>query len=84
MKTFEQLGLDQVLLTTIDRLGFKTPTTIQERSIPLILDGEDIIGESATGSGKTLAFGCGVIKTVKPREGLQSLILTPQGSLQNR
>ncbi|MCK5560094.1 MAG: DEAD/DEAH box helicase, partial [Thermoplasmata archaeon] len=60
MKTFEQLGLDQELLTTIERLGFTTPTQIQERSIPLILNGKDIIGESATGSGKTLAFGCGV------------------------
>ena len=81
MKTFEQLGLDQELLTTIERLGFTTPTQIQERSIPLILNGKDIIGESATGSGKTLAFGCGVVKTVVPKEGLQSLILAPTREL---
>jgi len=81
MKSFEQLGLDQALLTTIKRLGFTTPTKIQERSIPLIIDGKDVIGESATGSGKTLAFGCGVIKKVIPNEGLQSLILAPTREL---
>jgi ATP-dependent RNA helicase DeaD len=81
MKTFEQLELDQKLLTAINRLGFKQPTTIQERSIPLILNGKDIIGESATGSGKTLAFACGALKTVVPKMGLQSLILTPTREL---
>jgi ATP-dependent RNA helicase DeaD len=81
MKTFEQLGLDQELLKTINRLGFTTPTKIQEQSIPFVINGDDVIGESATGSGKTLAFGCGVVKKVIPDEGLQSLILTPTREL---
>jgi ATP-dependent RNA helicase DeaD len=81
MKTFGQLGLDQDLLNAIKRQGFTEPTTIQERSIPLILDGKDIIGESATGSGKTLAFCSGVLKTVVHKNGLQSLILTPTREL---
>ncbi|UCH89985.1 MAG: DEAD/DEAH box helicase, partial [Thermoplasmata archaeon] len=81
MKTFEQLGLDQELLTTIKKLGFTTPTQVQELSIPIILKGKDVIGESATGSGKTLAFGCGIVKKVIPNESLQSLILTPTREL---
>jgi ATP-dependent RNA helicase DeaD len=81
MKKFEQLGLDKDILYAIKKLGFTEPTTIQERSIPPILDGKDIIGESATGSGKTLAFGCGVLKTVVPKNSLQSLILTPTREL---
>ena len=91
MKLFEKFGLSQQLLTAIDKLGIETPTEIQEKSIPLIMDGKDVIGESATGSGKTLAFGCGIIDSVDPKKGLQSLILTPtrelaeqvKGSLRN-
>jgi len=81
MKSFEQLGLDQVILKAIDDLGFTTPTLIQERSIPLILNGSDVLGESATGSGKTLAFGCGVISHSLQGEGIQSLILAPTREL---
>jgi ATP-dependent RNA helicase DeaD len=81
MNKFKQLGLDQGILTQIHKLGFATPTKIQEESIPLIINGKDVIGESATGSGKTLAFGCGVMKKVTPYQGLQSLILTPTREL---
>jgi ATP-dependent RNA helicase DeaD len=81
MNTFKELGLDQVILTRINKLGFTTPTKIQEQSIPFIINGKDVIGESATGSGKTLAFGCGVVKKVIPYQGLQALILTPTREL---
>jgi len=81
MKLFEDFGLSHQLLIAIKRLGLTNPTQIQEQSIPFILDGKDVIGESATGSGKTLAFGCGVIKQVNPKEGLQVLILTPTREL---
>ncbi|MDD5178417.1 MAG: DEAD/DEAH box helicase, partial [Candidatus Nanoarchaeia archaeon] len=81
MKSFEELGLSQQLILAIKKLGFNSPTQIQEEAIPLIMDGKDVIGESATGSGKTLAFGCGVIQHVNPKEGLQALILTPTREL---
>ena len=80
-KIFEQFGLSQELLKSIERQGIVKPTEIQEKSIPHIMTGKDIIGESATGSGKTLAFGCGIIENVKPRQGLQALILAPTREL---
>lgn len=81
MNTFESLNLDEQLLQAINRLGFKHPTQIQNESIPLILEGYDVIGESATGSGKTLAFGAGIIKICEPGQGLQALVLVPTREL---
>jgi ATP-dependent RNA helicase DeaD len=78
---FEQFGLSQELLTTIKRTGFTQPTQIQEKTIPAIMAGKDVIGESATGSGKTLAFACGIIDRIVPGKGLQALILTPTREL---
>ena len=81
MNIFEDLNISSQLLATIKGLGFDTPTQIQEKSIPSIIAGKDVIGESATGSGKTLAFGCGIIEKVIPGKGLQALILTPTREL---
>ena len=78
---FENLGLSNQLLIAIKKLGFNTPTEIQKMSIPDIMAGKDIIGESSTGSGKTLAFGCGIVEQVNPKEGLQALVLTPTREL---
>jgi len=81
MNLFEDIHLSNQLSIAIKNLGFDKPTQIQEKSIPYILEGKDVIGESATGSGKTLAFGCGIIDKVIPRQGLQALILTPTREL---
>ncbi|MBW2993765.1 DEAD/DEAH box helicase [Candidatus Woesearchaeota archaeon] len=81
MEIFENLGLSNQLTATIREIGFTKPTQIQEKSIPHIVTGKDVIGESETGSGKTLAFGCGIIEQVIPRAGLQALILTPTREL---
>lgn len=81
MNRFEDLGLSQQLISTIKRMGFSKPTEIQQQSIPHIMAGKDVVGESATGSGKTLAFGCGIIEHVIPNKGLQALILTPTREL---
>lgn len=78
---FKDLGLSPNLLTAIQKLGFKEPTKIQKLSIPLIVNGKDVVGESATGSGKTLAFGAGVIQNVNPKKGLQAIVLTPTREL---
>jgi ATP-dependent RNA helicase DeaD len=78
---FEELNLSRELLLAIKKLGHNEPMEIQCKSIPHIMKGRDVMGESATGSGKTLAFGCGVIEKVEPRQGLQSLILTPTREL---
>ena len=81
MKLFEKFGLSHGLMDAIKHLGIDKPTQIQEESIPHIMKGKDVIGESATGSGKTLAFGCGIIDHVIPKNGLQALVLTPTREL---
>ena len=56
--TFEGLGLDPKLIQATDALGFKTPTPIQEKAIPVLLSGtKDFVGLAQTGTGKTAAFG---------------------------
>jgi ATP-dependent RNA helicase DeaD len=81
MNYFEELGLSSKQLKAIERLGFTEPTQIQKLSIPHIMEGKDVIGESATGSGKTLAFGCGIIERVFQNQGIQALVLTPTREL---
>ncbi len=81
MKVFENFKLSSQLKAAISRLNITEPTLIQEKAIPHIMEGKDVIGESATGSGKTLAFGCGIIDQVVPKQGIQALILTPTREL---
>ena len=78
---FEDFNLSKELMETIRRLGFTSPTQIQEKAIQLVVQGKDVIGESATGSGKTLVFGCGIVEKVIPNNGLQALVLTPTREL---
>ena len=54
---FEELGLKDSILKSIQDLNFEHPSDIQEKSIPVSLEGHDIIGQAQTGTGKTLAFG---------------------------
>lgn len=70
------------LLETLDTLGFTEMTSIQEKAIPPILDGRDILAQSKTGSGKTLAFGlpC-VMRTNTNNLKPQTLIITPTREL---
>ncbi len=69
------------LLKAIEEAQFKEPSEIQEKAIPYVLEGKDVIGGSATGSGKTLAFGAGIIEKAKKGGGIQALILTPTREL---
>ncbi|MEK6963811.1 MAG: DEAD/DEAH box helicase [Nanoarchaeota archaeon] len=78
---FEQLGLKDTILQAVEREHFKEPTEIQIKTIPLILEGKDVIAQSATGSGKTLAFGAGIIQHTVHGKGLQALVLTPTREL---
>jgi len=81
MEKFIELGLSDHLIESISKLGHDTPTEIQKKSIPIILERQDVVAESSTGSGKTLAFGCGIIEQVEPGRGLQALVLTPTREL---
>lgn len=81
MIEFEKLGLSKDILKVLEEKGFTEPTEIQEKAIPLALNGKDIIGGSSTGSGKTLVFASPIIDNLKPNHYIQALILTPTREL---
>lgn len=81
MSVFEDFKLSDILQKSIRKMGFDKPTLIQVKSIPHIILGKDLIGESATGSGKTLAFGCGIFEHTTHGQGLQAIVLTPTREL---
>lgn len=81
MDKFKKLGIIEPVLKAIEEEGFGEPTEIQEKSIPLVIAGKDVIAGSATGSGKTLAFGSGIIQNTESGKGIQSLILAPTREL---
>ena len=81
-KLFSELGLSEVLLKAIDRLGYEKAAPIQSEAIPLILAGHDVIGQSQTGSGKTAAFAIPAVEKIDPHiRGVQVLILCPTREL---
>jgi len=81
MEEFSKLGLGKGIVETLREHKFDSPTPIQAKSIPLIYQGKDVIGQAATGSGKTLAFGSAIIEKVRKGKGVQALIMTPTREL---
>ena len=81
-KTFKELGIIDSLCEACESLGYKAPTPIQAQSIPLALQGRDLIGLAETGSGKTAAFVLPILQALmdKPQQ-LHSLILAPTREL---
>lgn len=83
-KGFEALNLDEDLLKAIKQKGYKVPTAIQKKVIPLFLEGRDIIASARTGSGKTAAFLVPLISRLEKHStkyGARSLILLPTREL---
>jgi len=81
MNKFRELGLSQDVVKVLDSLDICEPTEIQEKAIPILLEGYDLKGGSATGSGKTLAFASPIIEKLRPNGRVQALILTPTREL---
>ncbi len=79
---FEKLGLRKEILSALKKMGFKKPSPIQEKTIPLIMQGKDIIGQAETGSGKTAACGIPVISKIDEEKiEIQAFILVPTREL---
>jgi len=84
LNTFNTLGLSENLLKVLEKIGFKEPTPIQEKSIPILLSREksDFIGLAQTGTGKTAAFGLPLIDLVESNSReVQALIMAPTREL---
>ena len=67
--TFRDLPISQKTLRSIEKMGFKHPTEIQEKAIPVVMEGKDLIAQAQTGTGKTAAFGIPIVEKVNPRQG---------------
>ena len=86
MTDFSMLGLNPALLSALTRAGLETPTPIQARAIPPLMDGRDLMGLAQTGTGKTLAFGLPILHRLagqgKPvPKAARALILAPTREL---
>jgi len=79
---FETFGLCEETLKAIEEKGFKKPTPIQEKAIPPLLEGKDLVGQAQTGTGKTAAFGIPVVEKTDVGKGvIQTLVLVPTREL---
>ena len=80
--SFTDLNLSKETLNSLKKMGFDKPTEIQEKAIPYLLKGYDLLGQAQTGTGKTAAFGIPIVEKVNPNEKQpQALILTPTREL---
>jgi superfamily II DNA/RNA helicase len=81
-KTFRDLGVDRALCDALEAQGIVHPFPIQELTLPLALDGNDLIGQARTGTGKTLAFGLPLLQQLDPsRPVTQALVIVPTREL---
>lgn len=79
---FSTLALHPNLLSNLDSLGYSEMTPIQAQSLPLILQGKDLLGQAKTGSGKTAAFGLGVLNQIDIKNyDIQAMVLCPTREL---
>lgn len=81
MKLFKDLGISELVLKSVEDMGYEEPTKIQEEVVPVILDGNDVIAQAQTGTGKTAAFGMPLVDMIEGGKGLQGLVLSPTREL---
>jgi ATP-dependent RNA helicase DeaD len=81
---FSTWSLSDEILTGLEKIGWEYSTQVQKDTIPLALEGRDVIGQARTGSGKTAAFGLPIINACQPTGELQALLLTPTRELANQ
>lgn len=82
--TFKELELIEPILKALDEVNYEIPTTIQEQAIPILLQGNDLLGCAQTGTGKTAAFSIPILQRLyksDKRKGIRALILTPTREL---
>lgn len=79
---FSDLNLSKEVLQATDDMGFESPSEVQEATIPLILEGRDVLAQAQTGTGKTASFGIPMIEGIEDKSyDLQGLVLVPTREL---
>lgn len=80
--TFNDLNLPTAILQALEKVGYEKPSPIQAKSIPLLLDGHDLLGQAQTGTGKTAAFALPMLANIDPENSFpQLLVLAPTREL---
>ncbi|MBI1891367.1 MAG: ATP-dependent RNA helicase DbpA [Burkholderiales bacterium] len=80
--SFSNLPLTPAMLANLESLGYHEMTTIQAQTLPVVLEGRDLIAQAKTGSGKTAAFGIGILHRLNPTWfAIQALVLCPTREL---
>jgi len=79
--TFDDLGLRREILQSVKYAGFKVPSPIQEKAIPVVLAGKDMVGQAHTGTGKTAAFALPILSNMKVDGKVEMLVITPTREL---
>lgn len=82
--TFQELGLSETTLAAVAKMGFITPTPVQEQAIPLALEGRDVVAAATTGTGKTAAFALPIIERIgraKRPGSPKALVVSPTREL---
>jgi len=84
--SFNSLGLSNALLKAIDKQGYTTPSPIQQKAIPLILEGKDVLASAQTGTGKTAGFTLPMLQKLSQgqqmrKRPIRALVLTPTREL---
>ena len=85
-QTFAALGLRRELADAVAALGYEEPTPVQRETIPLLLEGRDLLGQAATGTGKTAAFALPMLQRIghgigRRRARPRGLVLVPTREL---
>jgi ATP-independent RNA helicase DbpA len=82
MTSFSTLGLDAPLLASLESMGYEAMTPVQKESLPVILQGADLIAQAETGSGKTVVLGIGLLTRLNTHDfNVQALVLCPTREL---
>ncbi len=80
--TFEDLNLNKRTLFSLKKMGYEKPTEVQQKTIPIVMEGKDLIAQAQTGTGKTAAFGIPIVEKVNPKKRkIQALVLVPTREL---
>jgi ATP-dependent RNA helicase DeaD len=80
--TFNELGISSPIMKSLERMGFEEATPIQAQTIPLAIEGNDVIGQAQTGTGKTAAFGIPMIEKIDTKlKKVQGLVVAPTREL---
>ncbi len=87
---FDHFGLDQRIVDAVKEMGYTTPTPIQSKAIPIVMQGKDVMGAAQTGTGKTAGFALPIIQRLLPhantsmspaRHAVRALVLAPTREL---